>query len=58
MRRRCAGTLKKGVLVHRILDDADEELCRVVVPKEDRLRLLKLAHESGGHLGVKIPGRI
>ncbi len=44
---------RDGVLVNRMLGDMDEEVCRIVVPRSDRQKLLQLAHERGGHLGAK-----
>ncbi len=45
--------LRDKVLVHVVQGDCGEEIVRIVVPKPDRLRLIKMAHDYGGHLGVK-----
>ncbi len=45
--------LRDRVLVHVVEGDCGEEIVRVVVPKVDRGRLLNLAHDDGGHLGIR-----
>ncbi len=45
--------VRDGLLVHVLVGELGEEVVRIVVPREDRERLLGLAHEFGGHLGVK-----
>ncbi len=45
--------LRQGVLVHVIVGDCGEECVRIVVPQADRERILRVAHDGGGHLGVR-----
>ncbi len=45
--------IRDGLLVHVIAGDFGKEILRVVVPEVDRPRILRLAHDHGGHLGVK-----
>ena len=45
--------LRDKVLVHVVQGDCGEEIVRIVVPKPDRLRLIKMARDYGGHLGRK-----
>ena len=46
--------IRDGMLVHIIDGDMiGEEVVRIVVPQSERGKLLELAHEKGGHLGVR-----
>lgn len=43
----------KGILLHVIVDSVLGEVVRIVVPKNRRKTLLKLAHDKSGHIGAR-----
>jgi len=44
---------KDDILRHVVLDIEDEEFSRIVLPKCERKRVLELAHDKCGHVGIK-----
>ncbi len=42
-----------GLLYHTIVDDGDSEKKRLVLPKSRRAKVLELAHDRTGHVGIK-----
>ena len=44
---------KDRILFHCVLGNEDEECCRIVLPKYERQRVLKMAHDYCGHLSGK-----
>ncbi len=44
---------KDGLLFHEMVDETDQTLCRLVLPRPRRQKILRLAHDHSGHVGVK-----